>query len=133
MRRLILLLVLCVNISGVKGQIPGIYKNNLPEHVEKRPKGLIRISRDSIILQSDVAIGKFRKVLTDKKGKTEIRYYIFQNNGKPIGDIFLKTPGKAIAYSDKDGVETKIQYSTVIDEFEMLVFLLNYYIKGGYL
>ncbi|MBI3235064.1 MAG: hypothetical protein HYZ42_13695 [Bacteroidetes bacterium] len=135
-KTMILIFFLLVKYNLMFAQNADVYKNKLPEFLEKRnTSGLIRLVKDSIILQADVEIGKFRKIQVKKKGSLYDGYVVYQKNGKPIGDIFIKNPAKGIAtvYADKDGVSIDINYKTSVDEYEMLVFMIKYYIQNKYL
>jgi hypothetical protein len=137
MRKVIIGIGLFLALNHItNAQSVDIYHDNLPEFLEKRNvNGLIRLVKDSIILQDDITIGKYRKVVQNKNDKEQLSYVFFQKNGKPIGDVLIKdkAKGKVVAYTNKDGVEAKFTYSTSIDEYEMIVFFLKFYIKNKYL
>lgn len=137
MRKSIIIAALFFAFNSIaKAQSVDIYHDNLPEFLEKRnTNGLIRLVKDSIVLQDDITIGKYRKVIQNKKGVEQLSYVFYQKNGKPIGDVLIKdkAKGKVIAYSNKDGFEVKFTYSKAIDEYEMIVFFLKFYINNKYL
>jgi hypothetical protein len=127
------LLLLWIGIAYSQAQILPIYKNNLPFTKENRDrKKEVRISKDSLILQNDIEIGKIRKLVSEN-GK-ETRYIIFLNNGKPLGDALIKESKKNILYyADEDGSELKSEYPNSLDEYGLKVFIVKYFIKNKFL
>lgn len=135
MKKLWFLLLLCSPLL-MEGQDLPIYKNKLPEHIEKHGKsGLVRLSKDSIVLLDDIRIGTYRRIEFEKKGKKHLYYVFVQNNGKPIGHAMIKDPVKCmvVLYEDRIGSEIEKQYSPQIDEYERIVFFARYFIVNGYL
>lgn len=130
-----LLLWILAPLVGSGQDLP-VYNYKLAEHIERHSKsGLIRLSKDSIILMDDIKIGTCRKMEFEKKGRKHLYYVIVQNNGKPIGHAMIKDSVKCrvVLYEDRVGSEIEKPYAPQMDEYQRIVFFVRYFVMNGFL
>lgn len=130
------ILIIILFPMGLKSQDLAIYKNKLPEHLEKHPKnGSLRLSKDSIVLLNDLRVATYRRIEMEKKGRIHKYYVFYQNNGKPIGHAMIKdsVKCKVLFYEDRVGSQEEQKYSPEMDEYERIILFARYFLGNGLL